>query len=263
MVGQSMSVWVASVEIAVLATLTYSLLALFWNSRAMDLLKGFGALLAICALAAWWDLPVLHRIVGPLVNGAVIGVVVLFQPELRHALSKLGVRRSPYRAVEAFDTFLDELTQVVYLLAERRRGGLIVLENSDVLDTLAQKGVPIQGRFSAELLESIFAPAAPLHDGAIVLRGTTVLSAATILPLSEDTSQLSRSMGTRHRAALGVSQHADCLAIVISEERGTVSVAREGILTPSLRPDRFKAILRSVFQPAKPRRRSWLEWVTQ
>jgi diadenylate cyclase len=258
-----MSVWVASVEIAVLAALVYWLLTLFWNSRAMDLAKGFGALLLICALAAWWDLPVLHRLVGPLVNGAVLAVVVLFQPELRHALSKLGVRRSPYRAEEAFDTFLDDLTQVVYRLAEWRRGALIVLENSDALDALVQKGVPLQARFSAELIESIFAPTAPLHDGAVVLRGTSVLSAATILPLSDDTSQLSRSMGTRHRAALGVSQHADCLAIVVSEERGTVAVARDGILTPALRPDRCKAIIRSVFQPARPKPRSWLEWVTQ
>lgn len=258
-----MSIWVASIEIAVLSALVYSLLTLFWNSRAMDLAKGFGALLLICALAAWWDLPVLHKLVGPLVNGAVIAVVVLFQPELRHALSKLGVRRSPYRAIEGFDQFLDELTGVVYRQAEFRRGCLIVLENCDVLDALVQKGIPLHSRFSAELIASIFAPTAPLHDGAVVLRGTTILSAATILPLSDDTSQLTRSMGTRHRAALGVSQHADCLAIVVSEERGTVAVARDGILTPALRPDRFKAIMRSVFQPAKSRSRSWLEWVAQ
>jgi uncharacterized protein (TIGR00159 family) len=229
----------------------------------MDLVKGFGALLFLCALATWVHLPVLNKLVGPLINGAVVAVLVLFQPELRLALSKLGVRRSPYRAVEAFDAFLDELTQVTYRLAEWRRGALIVLENSDVLDALVQKGVILQCNFSSEVIESIFTPTAPLHDGAVVVRGTTILSAATILPLSDDTSQLSRSMGTRHRAALGVSQQADCLAIVISEERGTVSVARDGILTPGIRPDRFKAIVRSVFQPAKAKRRSWLEWVAQ
>ncbi len=107
----------------------------------------------------------------------------------------------------------------------------------------------LNAHFSSELLESIFMTTTPLHDGAVILRGSTVLSAATILPLADDTGQLSKSMGTRHRAGLGVSQITDTLSIVISEENGKVSVARDGIMTRGVKLDRFRGIVRSIFNP--------------
>ncbi len=117
----------------------------------------------------------------------------------------------------------------------------------------------LNANFSPELLESIFITTTPLHDGAVIIRGTTLLSAATILPLADDTTQLSKSMGTRHRAGLGISQVTDALIIVVSEETGKVSIARDGIMTRGVKSDRFKGIIRSVFNPPKPEIKSSLD----
>jgi DNA integrity scanning protein DisA with diadenylate cyclase activity len=117
------------------------------------------------------------------------------------------------------------------------------------LEEYAQKAVVLNSEFSPELLETIFAPNTPLHDGAVILRDKTVLAAAVILPLSDDATQLAKSMGTRHRAGLGLSHTTDALVVVISEETGKVSIAREGIMTRGVKIDRFKGIIRSLFNP--------------
>jgi uncharacterized protein (TIGR00159 family) len=184
------------------------------------------------------------------VNAAVIALLIIFQPELRLALSKLSVKGKKYREITAFDKFLESLAQSIYRLAEKRIGALVLLENQDSLDEYANRSVILNAQFSPELLETIFAPNTPLHDGALIIRGTTVVSAATILPLADDSSQLSKSMGTRHRAGLGISQVADAVVIVVSEERGTVSIARDGIII-KVKIDRFKGIIRSIFTPPK------------
>src|SRR5262249_37435858 len=155
-------------------------------------------------------------------------VLIIFQPELRLALSRLSVKGKKYREVTEFDKFLDGMTQSIYRLSERRIGALVVLENQDSLDEYANKAVVLNAQFTPELLESIFITTTPMHDGAVIIRGTTILSAATILPLADDSTQLAKSMGTRHRAGLGISQVTDALVVVVSEETGKVSIAREG-----------------------------------
>ncbi|MBT7461425.1 MAG: hypothetical protein HN685_01930, partial [Waddliaceae bacterium] len=129
----------------------------------------------------------------------------------------------------------------------KKVGALIVLENQETLDEYVKKSVVLNADFSSELLESVFMTTTPLHDGAVIIRNSTILSAATILPLAEDTFQVTKSMGTRHRAGLGMSQTSDAIIIVVSEESGKVSLAREGIMTRGIKVDRFKGILRSVF----------------
>lgn len=215
----------------------------------MDLIFGLFAFLMVYVFANWLHLPVLRQLMFYFVNVAVIALLIIFQPELRLALSKLSMKGKKYREITEFDRFLDSIAQSVYRLSERRIGALIVLENQDSLDELANKAVILNSQFSPELLESIFITTTPLHDGAVIIRGTTILSAATILPLADDSSQLSRSMGTRHRAGLGISQTCDALIIVVSEETGKVSIARDGIMTRGVKIDRFKGIIRSVFTP--------------
>jgi diadenylate cyclase len=202
-------------------------------------------------LANWFHLPVLIKLMYYVVNVAVIALLIIFQPELRLALSKLSLKSKKYREVTEFDKFLDSIAQSVYRLSERRIGALVVLENQDSLEDLANKAVVINATFSPELLESIFITTTPLHDGAVIVRGTTILSAATILPLADDSTHLAKSMGTRHRAGLGISQITDALVIVVSEETGKVSIARDGIMTRGVKIDRFKGIIRSVFTPPK------------
>jgi uncharacterized protein (TIGR00159 family) len=239
------------VEIVIIALMIYYFLSFFWNTRAMDLVFGLMAFLLFYGLTIWIHLPVLEKLLFYFVNVAVIALLIIFQPELRLALSRLSVKGKKYREVTEFDNFLDSLATSVYRFSERRIGALIVLENQDSLDEYANKAVILSAQFTPELLESIFVTTTPLHDGAVIIRGTTIVSAATILPLADDTSQLAKSMGTRHRAGLGISQVADPLVIVVSEETGKVSIARDGIITRGIKIDRFKGIVRSVFTQPK------------
>ncbi len=242
---------VPAVEILIIAIMIYSLVSFFWNTRAMDLIFGLFAFSALYAVSAWFHLPVIQKLMLYFVNVAVIALLIIFQPELRLALSKLSVKGKKYREVTEFDKFLDSISISIYRFAEKRIGALVVLENQDTLDEYAQKAVLLNAQYSPELLESIFATTTPLHDGAVIVRGTTIISAATILPLADDTSQISKSMGTRHRAGLGMSQITDALIIVVSEESGKVSIARDGIITRGIKIDRFKGIVRSIFNPPK------------
>jgi diadenylate cyclase len=253
------------VEIVIIAMVLNYLLSFFWNTRSMDLVLGLLAFLLIFAISSWLNLPILNKIMLLLGNVAVFGLLIIFQPELRVALSKFSLKGRRYKEMTEFDKFLDQLASSAYRLSEKRIGALIVLQHEDSLEDYANKAVILNANFSSELLESIFATTTPLHDGACIIRDQTILAAAVILPLAEDSSQLTRSMGTRHRAALGISQLTDALVIVISEESGRVSIARAGVITPFVKVDRFKGIIRSVFTPPqKPDFRSQFnlrEWI--
>jgi diadenylate cyclase len=237
------------IEIVIIAVMINYLLSFFWNTRSMDLVLGLLAFLLIFAISSWLNLPILHKIMFLIGNVAVIAILIIFQPELRVALSKLSLKGRRYREMTEFDKFLDHLANSIYRLSEKRIGALVVLQHEDSLEEFASKAVMLNANFSSELLETIFATTTPLHDGAVILRDMTIIAAAVILPLAEDGLQLARSMGTRHRAALGISQLTDALVIVISEETGKVSIARDGVMTPGVKTDRFKGIIRSIFTP--------------
>jgi uncharacterized protein (TIGR00159 family) len=242
---------IPGIEIIILAIMINYLLAFFWNTRAMDLVIGLLFFLAIYSAANFFHLPVLQKLLLYFVNVAMIALLIIFQPELRLALSKLSVKGKKYREITEFDKFLDSISQSIYRMSDKKVGALVVLENQDSLEEFANKAVILNAQFSPELMESIFVTTTPLHDGAVIIRGTTILSAATILPLADDSTQLSKSMGTRHRAGLGISQITDALIIVVSEETGKVSIARDGIMTRGIKIDRFKGIVRSIFTPPK------------
>jgi diadenylate cyclase len=252
-------------EILIIAIMINYLLSFLWNTKSMDLVLGFFAFLFILGASSWLNLPVLHRIMVLIGNVLVIAIIVIFQPELRMALSKLSLKGRRHREMTLFDQFLDPLANSVYRMSEKKVGALIVLENEDSLQEYAQKAVLLNASFSSELLETIFATNTPLHDGAVILRDQTILAASAILPLIEDSSQIAKSMGTRHRAGLGMSQISDALVIVVSEETGKVSIARDGIMTRGIKMDRFKGIVRSIFNPpdkAKPSGRfKIIEWL--
>jgi len=239
------------IEIVIIAMILNYLLSFFWNTRSMDLILGLFAFLLIFSISSWFNLPILHKIMFLIGNVAVIAILIIFQPELRMALSKLSVKGRRFKELSEFDKFLDQLAGSTYRLAEKRIGALILLQNEDSLDDFAKRGIILNANFSSELLESIFATTTPLHDGAVIVRDMTLVAASAILPLAEDSSQLPRSMGTRHRAGLGASQLTDAIIIVISEETGKVSIAREGVITPGVKIDRFKGIIRSIFTPTQ------------
>lgn len=255
------------VEMLIIAIILNYLLSFFWNTRSMDLVLGLFAYLLILGASSWLNLPILHEIMYLVSSVAVIAILIIFQPELRMALSKLSFKGKRFKEITEFDRFLDQLASSTYRLAEKRQGGLILIEKEDSLEEFASKAIRLNALFSSELLETIFTPSSPLHDGAVIIRSSTILAASAILPLAEDSAQLTSSMGTRHRAGLGASQTTDGLVIVISEENGKVSIARDGIMTRGVKIDRFKGIIRSNFTPTTEKKtsknKSILEWIKQ
>ena len=237
------------VEIAIIAIMINYILSFFWNTRSMDLMLGLLAFLLIFAISSWFHLPILHKLMLMMANIAAIAILIIFQPELRVVFSKMSLKGKRYKEITEFDNFLEHLASSTYKMAEKRTGAIIALENEDTLDEFANKAVLLSAHFSSELLETIFATTTPLHDGAVIVRDQTIVAASVILPLAEDSAQIAKSLGTRHRAALGVSQLTDALLIVISEETGKVSVARDGIMTRGVKIDRFRGIIRSIFNP--------------
>jgi diadenylate cyclase len=261
---QSMSPFI---EICIITIFINFLLSFFWNTRSMDLMLGVVAFLLIFATTTWLPLPVLHKLMYLVVNVAVIAIIVIFQPELRVALSKLSLKGKRHREITEFDKFLDQLANSTYKMAEKQVGALIVLEKDNSLEEYAKKAVLLYANFSSELLESLFSRYAPLHDGAVIIRDKTIVAASAILPLA-DAPHVQKTLGTRHRAAIGLTLTTDAIVIVVSEETGKVSLARDGIITRGIKMDRFKGIIRSLLgkdqdeQTYKKKFNFW-EWVKQ
>ncbi|MBS0628361.1 MAG: DNA integrity scanning protein DisA nucleotide-binding domain protein, partial [Verrucomicrobia bacterium] len=172
-------------EIIVISIMINYLLSFFWNTKSMDLALGVLAFLVIFAISSWLNFPILHKIMLLVANVAAIGLIIIFQPELRVALSKLSLKGKRFKEFTEYDKFLDQLTNSVYRLSEKRIGALVILENKDTLDELSNKAVRLNADFSSELIESIFAVTTPLHDGAVILREKKIIAASVILPLAE------------------------------------------------------------------------------
>lgn len=236
------------IEILFLTIIINYILSIVWKTRSIDLVIGVSSILTLFALSFWVALPVLHEIMRNILSIAFLAILILFQPELRQALSKINLKGPKARNITAFDHFLSALTHSVFRLAEKRIGAILVLEQNDTLEEYARNGVMLKGEFSPELIESIFMTSTPLHDGAVIIRGSQVLAAACILPLAQPKQTV---LGTRHLAGLGISEIVDALSIVVSEETGQVSLFREGEMTRGVDKERFKAIVRSIFNPPK------------
>ena len=168
----------------------------------MDLILGFLAILFIFIFSSLLPFPVLHRIMLLIANVAVIAIIVIFQPELRVALSKLSLKGKRFKEVSEFDSFLEELTKSVYDLSSKHTGALIVLEKEDSLNDYIKKSTILGAKFSQELIASIFSRYSPLHDGSIIIKEQKIAAAQAILPLA-DTPHVQKNLGTRHRAAVG------------------------------------------------------------
>ncbi len=251
-------------EILIMTVIINYLLSFFWNTRSMDLMFGVIAFLLLFALSIYLPLPVLNKLILLLANVAAIAIIVIFQPELRAALSKLSLKTTRSKEITEFDKFLDQLATSTYRMAEKQIGALIVLEKDDSLEEYAKKAVILNADFTSELIETIFSKSAPLHDGAVIIKDKKVVAASVILPLA-DSPHIQKSLGTRHRAGIGLSLVTDSLVIIVSEEQGKVSLARDGIITRGIKIDRFKGVLRSLFyqeeEPASIKKENIWEWL--
>lgn len=238
-------------DILIVAFLLYELLMLTKETRASAVLKGFVMLLAASWISDLLGLTALNWVLLNVVNNGAVVLVILFQPELRKALEQIG-RGAIHKTSRASDLeeaprIVQELTSCLLTLSRRRVGALIVFEQRIGLKDIIETGTMLNSQISAALLENIFEPNTPLHDGAVVIRGPQIMAAACILGLSEGKG-ISRELGTRHRAALGVTETTDAVTLIVSEETGIISMARDGHLTRHLDRAALETVLTSLYQ---------------
>ena len=218
------------VDILVVAFLVYQALMVVRGTRAGHILLGIFIMVALYATSVWAGLEALRAVLSFMVPLVGLAIVVLFQSEIRRTLARLGRKRwlgfgGGYRAPEA----INEILMALEALAPKRVGALIVLERDIGLRTFIESGVVLDARISRDLLLSIFSPGLPLHDGAVIVQKDRIAAAACFLPLTT-TPALARDLGTRHRAAIGITEETDCLSLVVSEETGRISIAAFGEL---------------------------------
>ncbi|MEG2316978.1 MAG: diadenylate cyclase CdaA [Clostridia bacterium] len=238
------------IDIFIVAFLIYELLMLTRETRASAVLKG----LAMLVLASWVSdllgLTALNWVLLNVVNNGALVLVILFQPELRKALEQIGrgaIRDTSHNTnCEESSHIIHEITSCMLNLSRRRVGALVVIEQRIGLKDIIETGTSLQSQISAALLENIFEPNTPLHDGAVVIRSTRIMAAACILTLS-DSKGVSRELGTRHRAALGITETTDAITLIVSEETGIISMARNGRLTRHLDRAALEEVLTSVY----------------
>jgi diadenylate cyclase len=240
--------WQDFIDIAIIAFIFYRILLLLVDTRAMQLIKGLFVLGLLAAVARVIHLEALSWMLGKLLGVIIIAIPIVFQPELRRMLEELGrgniLRRR--QAEELGAQLSDEVTRALLYLQSQRIGAILVFQRNTGLKDIWRSAVPIQSVITHELLISIFWPGNPLHDGAALIDRSTVVAAACYLPLTEN-SNLSRWIGTRHRAALGITEVSDAMALVVSEERGEVALAINGHLSRQLKENQIRRLLLHYF----------------
>ena len=239
--------WWDLLDIAIVSVLVYELLLLIRGTRAVQMALSGGFLIGLFFLSQWLQLETVNWVIRNLAGYVVFAIIVLFQADIRRALAHFG--RAPFfryfeRGQSAEET-IEELVATATNLAARRTGAIVVIERQIGLRNYIEGGIPLDAMVTYDLLASIFQPGSPLHDGAAIIQGDRVAAAACFLPLSVN-PRLGRELGTRHRAALGLTEENDAIAIVVSEETGSISVVRDGKIERGLSADALRTELRTL-----------------
>lgn len=245
------------VEIIIISILIYNILGWIKKTKAWTLLKGILIIAIFVLVAEYFEMSTILWIVDRLFSVALIAIVIILQPELRRAIEELG-RRNYFSTILPFeltrtgssngrfsDKTINEITRACVEMGRVKTGALIVVEQLQSLSEYERTGIEVDGVVTSQLLINIFEHNTPLHDGAVIVRGDRVVSATCYLPLS-DNRQISKDLGTRHRAALGISEETDSMTVIVSEETGKISVAYEGKLYRGLGADEVKEKLRLI-----------------
>lgn len=246
------------IDIGLVAYILYKLFALIRGTRAIPLINGIFILVIAWLVAQGLQLYTIQFILQNLFIAASVALPIIFQPELRRALEHLGRgrlfptnRKTEELLGEELTRLIDQVVRAVEILGRTKTGALIVFERETGLAEYIDSGIPIDGRVTSELLTNIFIPNTPLHDGAVIIRGTRVAAAACWLPLAE-ASVLSHELGTRHRAGVGVTEQSDAVTVIVSEETGTISVAHGGKLVRHLDDKTLREMLSTLLEVKKP-----------
>ena len=222
-------------DILVIAFIIYKAIGFLRTSRAGQLFKGILILLAVYVISIWWDLVTLKWLLSKVVDAAIIAAVVIFQPELRRILEKVG--RTKFGRGQLFDGSasdieknIEDVSKAVGMMQEKRIGALIVFERTTQLGDIINTGTTLDAESSVSMINNVFFPKSPLHDGAVIIREGRIYAAGCILPLTQR-EDLSSQLGTRHRAAIGMTENSDAVVLVVSEETGTISLVQNGQIT--------------------------------
>jgi uncharacterized protein (TIGR00159 family) len=239
--------WWDIADIAVVSFIIYELLMLIRGTRAVQMALGGAVIVGLFYLSGWSHLETVNFLIRNFIGYVVFAVIVLFQADIRRALAHLG--RAPFfryfAKVESAEESIEELIVAAGLLAARRIGAIIVIERQVGLRNYIEGGIPLEAVLTYDLLVSIFQPASPLHDGAVIVQGDRIAAAACFLPLTVN-PKLSKELGSRHRAAIGLTEENDAVAIVVSEETGVVSVIVDGQVERGYEADALRTRLRSL-----------------
>lgn len=245
----SWSIITLIIDVFIVSFLTVQIVKILKGSRAMQLVKGIIFLLLITWLSSIFNLKILNYILTTVMTYGVILLIVLFQPELRRALEQLGSSNKLTRYFGLEKDIISKTKEDIYKigiavmeLSKTKTGALIVIERDIRLKEIISTGITINSEISPQLLVNIFTPNTPLHDGAVIISENKIAAAACMLPLASD-GNIARELGTRHRAAIGMSKESDAIIVVVSEETGKVSIAKEGTLIADLKEEALKKIL--------------------
>ena len=250
------------IDIFIIALIIYQLLKMIKETRAIQLVKGIFVLFIVMQASRWAHLNTLNYLMSNAMQVGLFAVVVIFQPELRSFLEKMGRSKVGKLVdlatgkVEEQDPAVEGIVQAVKNMSDTKTGALIVIERTTKLGDVIRTGTLIDAEVSSALLENIFVPNTPLHDGAVIIRGDRIHTAGCFLPLTSN-ENLSRELGTRHRAALGISEASDAVVIVVSEETGKISIATNGTLTRNLNEHSLKIALTKTFAKESEKFRLW------
>ena len=239
------------IDIAIITILIYRLLVSTRQTRIIQVFKGVGVLLVASILADFFKLPSVHWLLNTILQSSVIFAIVIFQPEIRKVLEGLGRGRLLFHAKETGEDsnewIVQEITSALLRLSRRKVGALVVIQQRSSFSDIISTGTKLDSRISSALLENIFEPNTPLHDGAVVVNGDRIVAAGCFLPLSENFT-ISKELGTRHRAALGISETTDALTFIVSEETGVISYTKDGKIIRYLDKKAMSDVLYQIYQ---------------
>ena len=246
--------WVDYLDIGIMAVLIYQLFLITRRTRSMQVFKGLMILIFASYLSGILGLTSINYLLQGVLSNGIIVILILFQPEVKRTLEYLGRTANLNRSGEQNESekTIDAITQCLQRLSRRRVGALVVFEQKTGLQEFVDTGIRLDAEISAGLLENIFEPNTPLHDGAVIIRGDRIEAAACILHVS-DNNAISHDLGTRHRAALGVSENSDAMVLIVSEETGIISMAQNGKLTRHLDADAVRKVLGRIYNQTHSR----------
>lgn len=240
------------IDVGIVSFIIYKMMLLVRGTRAVQLLKGIFVLVATWAISTWFNLYTLKWLMNQMFTFGIVTILILFQPELRRVLEQLGrggfFSRSATLDSSGLSEQIDEIIRATRSMAKRRVGALIVFERKTGLTEMVESGIAMESKISSELLMNIFTPNSPLHDGAVIIRGNQIMAAGCYLPLSENPF-ISKELGTRHRAAIGVSEVSDAISLIVSEETGQVSLSINGLIVRDINEESLISKLHEELSP--------------